>query len=179
MISNHHIKQYDVPSSGYIQPTTIDVPANYIPVNFVFRSASSLINVAQKHESAPGSFHESHSQDDAHRLVHTVTKPIVQEVREIISPFRRVTQTVEPVREEVQTIVARNAGGLGGGFGNGGGGGGVGGLGGGFGSGGGAGFRSFGGGRGEKGGSFGGGHGMSYGGSGGGGGSRYHESNSY
>ncbi|OTF81866.1 DFP2-like protein, partial [Euroglyphus maynei] len=117
VISNHQIRQFDVPSSGFINPTTIDVPANFIPVNFIFRSASSMVNVAQKHSSAPGSFRESHSQDEPHKLVHTVTKPIIQEVHEVISPFRRVTQTVEPVRESVETIVARNSGGGGGGGG--------------------------------------------------------------
>ena len=162
MISNHHVKHYDVPSSGYIHPTSIDVPPNYIPVNFVFRSASSQVNVAQKHESAPGSFRESHSQDEPHKLVHTVTKPIIQEVREVISPFRRVTQEIEPVREQVQTIVARGimngvgfGGGNGGGFG--------GGNGGGFGGGNGVGFG------GGNGGGFGGGNGGGFGGGFGGG----------
>ena len=107
VISHHDIKHYDVPSTGHIYPTTIDVPANVLPVNFIFRSASSMINVKQKHEGAPGSFKETHSQDEPHVLKHTVTKPIIQEVREIISPFRRIQQTVEPVREEIQTLVAR------------------------------------------------------------------------
>ena len=107
VISHHNIKHYDVPSSGHIYPTTIDVPANVIPINFIFRSASSLINVQHKHQGAAGSYKETHSQDEPHILKHTVTKPIIQEVREVISPFRRITQTVEPVREEINTLVAR------------------------------------------------------------------------
>src|SRR6218665_2775894 len=110
VISHHNIKHYDVPSSGHIYPTTVDVPANILPVNFVFRSASSLVNVQHKHECASGSFKQTHSQDEPHVLKHTVTKPIIQEVREIISPFRRIQQTVEPVREEIQTMVARGVG---------------------------------------------------------------------
>src|SRR6218665_109094 len=110
VISHHNIKHYDVPSSGHIYPTTIDVPANVLPVNFIFRSASSMINVQQKHECASGSFKETHSQDEPHILKHTVTKPIIQEVREVISPFRRIQQTVEPVREEIMTMVARGVG---------------------------------------------------------------------
>src|SRR6218665_2828342 len=110
VISHHNIKHYDVPSSGHIYPTTIDVPANVLPINFVFRSASSLVNVQQKHEGAVGSFKETHSQDEPHVLKHTVTKTIIQEVTEVISPFRRIQQTVEPVREEIQTMVARGVG---------------------------------------------------------------------
>lgn len=62
VISKHHVKHYDVHTpKHYIHPTTIDVPANYMPVNFVFRSASSPIHVAQKHESAKGSYQATHS----------------------------------------------------------------------------------------------------------------------
>ena len=50
VISHHNVQHYDVPSTGYIHPTTIDVPANYLPVNFIFRSASSHINVQHQHE---------------------------------------------------------------------------------------------------------------------------------
>jgi len=110
VISHHNIKHYDVHSQGHIYPVSIDVPANVLPLNFVFRSASSLVNVQHKHEGAHGSFKETHSQDEPHVLKHTVTKPIIQEVREVISPFRRIQQTVEPVREEIQTLVARGVG---------------------------------------------------------------------
>ena len=179
VISHHNIKHFDVPSSGHIYPTTIDVPANVLPVNFVFRSASSLVNVQHKHEGAAGSFKETHSQDEPHVLKHTVTKPIIQEVTEVISPFRRIQQTVEPVREEIQTLVARGVGatqgaalgaglavngggaGLGGGAGFGGAGFGGAGLGGGFGGAGfgGAGFGGLGGGLGGGFGGMGGGYG--------------------
>ena len=110
VLSNHIVKHYDVPSSGSIMPTTIDVPANVLPVNFVFRSASSAINVQQAHQGSAGSFKETASQDEPHVLKHTVTKPIIQEVREVISPFRKITQTVEPVREQIETLVARGVG---------------------------------------------------------------------
>ncbi|KAF7495986.1 hypothetical protein SSS_09610 [Sarcoptes scabiei] len=110
VLSHHNIKYYDVPSKGYIKPTTIDVPPNYIPVHFIFRSASSLVNVEQKHMGAKGDYKESYSKDEPHFLKHTVTKPIIQEVHEIISPYRKVVQTVEPVKEEIKTLVARGYG---------------------------------------------------------------------
>jgi len=105
--TTHNIEYVDVPSSGYIQPATVEVGANVIPVNIFFRSASSVLNVKQVHEGAQGTFHQSQSEDEPHRLVHQVTKPIYQEVREIVTPYRRIVQEIKPVQEQVNTIVAR------------------------------------------------------------------------
>ena len=105
--SRHNIEYYDVPNSGYIKPTSIEVGANPIPLNLLFRSASSALNVQQYHEGAKGSYQQSQSEDEAHVLKHMVTKPIYQEVREVISPYRKITQEIKPVYEEIKTIVAR------------------------------------------------------------------------
>ena len=90
--SRHNVQYYDVPSSGYAKPTSIEVKANAAPLNILFRSASSYLNVEQRHEGAPGSNQESDSEDEPHILKHTVKKPVYQEVREIISPYRKITQ---------------------------------------------------------------------------------------
>lgn len=108
--TRHNIEYKEVPNTGSIQPATIEVGANAIPLNILFRSASSLLNVLQQHQGASGDTQESSSEDEPHRLMHTVTKPIIQEVREVISPFRKITQEIHPVQEEIQTIVARNSG---------------------------------------------------------------------
>ncbi len=77
----------------------------------------------QSHQGGgPGEVQQTSSEDEPHRLIHEVTKPIIQEVREVITPFRRVIQEIKPVQEEIQTIVARgearnfNVGGYGGGI---------------------------------------------------------------
>ena len=62
--SHQTIKYYEVPSYVHIQPTTIDVPANVLPVQFIFRSSSSHINVKQVHEGAAGTHKETHSTDE-------------------------------------------------------------------------------------------------------------------
>lgn len=104
------------------------VGAQAIPVNMIFRSASSNLNVQQMHEGAAGSQQESQSEDEPHYLKHTVKKPILQEVYEVITPYRKITQEIKPVQEDIQTIIARMSGGGGGyGGGMGGGGGGYGG----------------------------------------------------
>ena len=73
--------------------------------------------------------------DEPHVLKHTVKKPVYQEVNEIITPYRRITQEIKPVQEEIETLVARKSYGGGGGYGGGMGGGYGGGMGGGYGGG--------------------------------------------
>lgn len=63
-----------------------------VPVNLLFKSASSSLNIQQAHEGAGGSVQESQSEDEPHILKHSVTKPIIQEVHEVITPQRRVSQ---------------------------------------------------------------------------------------
>lgn len=50
------------------------------------------------------------SHEEPHRVVHEVIRPIIQEVHEIIQPYRRIVQQVEPVIEEIRTVVAKDAG---------------------------------------------------------------------
>src|SRR5690606_25485299 len=107
ILSHHNVHTHHVPSHGHIHPVSIDVPANILPVNFLFRSASAIVHVTHKHEGAKGSYRESHSKDDPHVIVHKVTKPIIQEVHEVISPYRKITQTIKPVKEEILTKVAK------------------------------------------------------------------------
>ena len=94
------------------------VGAQAIPINMIFRSQSSALNVKQQHQSAAGSQQESKSEDEPHILRHTVKKPIYQMINEIITPYRKITQEVKPVQEDIQTIIARMSGGsnMGGGY---------------------------------------------------------------
>jgi hypothetical protein len=161
VISRHSVDFRDVPSTGSVQPTTVEVGAGAIPLNFLFRSSSSAINVQQQHEGGYGDTQHSQSEDEPHYLFHQVSKPIYQEVREVISPYRKIIQEIQPVQEDIQTIVARGTGQRGGGGYGGGGFGGGGFGGGGYGGGG----RSMGGGYGggrSSGGGYGGGMSRGY-----------------
>jgi hypothetical protein len=103
------IKQVSLPSEP-VQPQTILVDAGILPLTILFRSASSSLNVLQQHQGGTGDTQQTSSEDEPHRLIHEVTKPIIQEVREVITPYRRVTQEIQPVIEDIQTIVARGDG---------------------------------------------------------------------
>lgn len=107
--SRRNIQFYDVASNfDAAEPITVDVgqsPASQL--NIRFRSSSSPLAVEQDHAPAPGSVRETSSEDEPHVLRHTVSRPIYQEVHEVIKPFRRVTQEIQPVQENVETVVAR------------------------------------------------------------------------
>ena len=53
--SHHNVQYYDVPSHGYVHPVNIEVGAQAIPVNMIFHSQSSHLNVKQHHENQGGS----------------------------------------------------------------------------------------------------------------------------
>jgi hypothetical protein len=99
----------DVPTSQeVIAPSTLIVEPNVMPVNIEFRSQSSPVNVDQVHiPGRPGIVKETQSEEEADILRHEVIKPVVQEVRETIVPFRRITQEILPVQEQVHTLVAQ------------------------------------------------------------------------
>lgn len=114
--TRHNIEFREIPSTGSIQPATIEVGASSIPLNILFRSASSSLNVLQHHQGAAGDTQESQSEgklnvhfdfvlyncflsctDEPHRLIHSVKRPIIQEIKEVVIPYRKITQQIEPV----------------------------------------------------------------------------------
>src|SRR5699024_11029421 len=88
------VETRNVPTQSYgSQPTVIEVDGNPGSVEFVFKSSSSRIRARQQHSGGgAGQTEETSSNEEPTRLVHTVTKPIIQEVREIITPFRKIVQ---------------------------------------------------------------------------------------
>ena len=101
--SRHTIEYIDVDlPQDDIQPQVVEVDAGVLPLVLNFKSASSRIQVHQSHQgSDAGDIQETESEDEPQLLRHSVTKPIIQEVREIITPYRRVVQEIRPVEEEV------------------------------------------------------------------------------
>lgn len=90
------------------EPQVIDIPPSALPIVINFRTTSSQIQIHQTHETAePAEVQQTQSEDEPQYLKHQVTKPVIQEVHEIIMPYRKITQEIRPVEEEVKTIVAR------------------------------------------------------------------------
>lgn len=78
--TQHSVEFNDVPTNHLdeIKPTMVEVGASSIPLYILFRSTSSTLNVRQQHEGEPATVQETSSEDEAHVLKHSVTKPIIQ-----------------------------------------------------------------------------------------------------
>ncbi|KAH9398053.1 hypothetical protein TYRP_019429 [Tyrophagus putrescentiae] len=96
-------------SSGYAAPTAVAIDGQAPPLAIQYRTFSSPVSINHVHVPGQGSFRATASVDPAHVRVHTVTKPIVQQLNEIVVPRRLIRQQILPVQEQVQTIVARQA----------------------------------------------------------------------
>ena len=117
--SQQNVQYYDIPSvQTQAQPYQVMVESQSVPMTMMFRTYSSPMNVKHQHVQSQGSVQESHSEDQPHILRHTVHKPIVQEIHEVITPMRTIRQEVRPVEENIQTLVARGQPSYGGGYGS-------------------------------------------------------------
>jgi hypothetical protein len=101
-----------VPYSG--EPAAvqdIDVPPQESPLRINFQSKSSPLAVTQQHIPAePGQVQVTQSEDEPQTAVHQVTRPVIQQVQEVIQPYRTLTQVVEPVIEQTHTNIAQGEG---------------------------------------------------------------------
>ncbi|KAH9398052.1 hypothetical protein TYRP_019428 [Tyrophagus putrescentiae] len=90
--TRQRVNYIPTPSSGYAAPTPVGLDAQSPPISLNYRTFSAPISIQHVHVPGQGSFRASSSQDPPHVRVHTVR------------------QQVLPVREEVETVVARNVG---------------------------------------------------------------------
>lgn len=107
----HNIRfvEVDVPDFPSREPHIIEVDSNPLPIVIQFKSASSQIRVEHSHKELQQQpkIQETKSEDQPQHLRHEVIKPIIQEVHEIVKPYRRVIQEIRPVVQEIETIVAK------------------------------------------------------------------------
>jgi hypothetical protein len=89
----------------------IDVPPQESPLRINFQSKSSPLAVTQQHIPAePGQVQVTQSEDEPQQVIHNVVRPVVQQVNEVVQPYRTLTQTVEPVIEQTHTNIAQGEG---------------------------------------------------------------------
>lgn len=118
--SKHSVHTYPVHSSGgYHKTPVVDIHSGPMAIKLRFNSYSSHIHATQKHHGSPGKVKKSYSVDHPDILIHKVKKPVIQEVKEIITPYRKRIQVVKPVKEKVETIIATGHHGYGHGGGHG------------------------------------------------------------
>lgn len=93
------------------EPQVIDIAPSALPIVINFRTSASAIKIHQTHERGePQEVQQTQSEDEPQFLKHQVTKPVIQEVHEIIMPYRKIIQEIRPVEEEIKTVVARGKG---------------------------------------------------------------------
>ena len=85
----------------------VEINSGSLPIMIRFNSHSSQINAVQKHFGQLGTVQKASHIDEPDLLIQQIKKPVIQEVREIIQPFRQRTQEVRPVSEKVETIIAQ------------------------------------------------------------------------
>ncbi|KAH7644242.1 dfp2-like protein [Dermatophagoides farinae] len=87
-----------------MEPQIIEIEGGDLPIEIHFKSTSSRVKVRQDHQLSGVNMPEyDQYEEEPHRLITEVRKPIIQEVREIIAPYRKVIQEIEPVMEEIHT----------------------------------------------------------------------------
>lgn len=75
-----------------MEPQIIDVEPDTVPIQVVFRSRSTRVQVQQIH--TPSKVEEvetSRTEEEPQRVKHQLFRPVIQEVLEIIQPYRMVT----------------------------------------------------------------------------------------
>jgi hypothetical protein len=88
-------------------PQTIDVGPNIQPVEIIFRTQSSPLGLQQIHTPAAPEYESTKSEDQPSVLTHESYRPVIQNYREVIQPHRNIEQRVQPVIENVHTVVAK------------------------------------------------------------------------
>ncbi|KAI2798882.1 hypothetical protein BLOT_012498 [Blomia tropicalis] len=112
--SSHSVSTYPVQSSQMVAKNpVVDINSGPLPLTIRFNTHSSQINAQQKHFGSQGQVQKASAVDQPDLLIQNIKKPVIQEVRETIAPFRSRTQEVRPVQEKIETIIAQGGGGSG------------------------------------------------------------------
>ena len=106
--TRQRVNYIPTPSSGYAAPTPVGLDAQSPPISLNYRTFSAPISIQHVHVPGQGSFRASSSQDPPHVRVHTVQKPIIQQLQEVIIPQRQVRQQVLPVSALFRVYLKQN-----------------------------------------------------------------------
>lgn len=119
--SNYHSMKPPLAKS-----TILVESAHSAPVNIMFRSTSSNVNIMQDHKPSRGMTRYMNSQEEPVILVMNITKPIIQHVKSIlfvliwyklcfffiqvnekIFPERKIQHLIYPIKESIETVIKK------------------------------------------------------------------------
>ena len=101
--SYHSVHTYPGHSHHEHKTPVVNIDGHPLSLKVNFNSHSSHIHTSQHHFGQPGKHQKSYHVDEPDVLVQYIKKPIIQEVHEVITPYRHRTQKVMPVHEKVET----------------------------------------------------------------------------
>ena len=85
------------------QSTNVLFNAPMNPINMLFHGMTP-INIQHQAVQVTNPVQHTFATHAPQTLVHTVTRPVIYELNEIIAPVRKVKQAILPVREEIHTV---------------------------------------------------------------------------
>lgn len=109
VFTSRQVEYVPVLNQGYApQPQLITVEPHAQPVQFLFKSQSSPLQLRQVHLPSPhGQYQVTRSQELPQVIRHESYKPVVSELVETVVPYRNIVQVVKPVRENVYTVLPK------------------------------------------------------------------------
>lgn len=85
----------------------VDIESSQVPLVLHFRSHSSKLKVLHTHVNAVGETKRTNSEDEPIVHIHRVHKPVLNQLKEVVLPYTKKVQIVQPVQETVDRIVAK------------------------------------------------------------------------
>ncbi|KAF7489877.1 hypothetical protein SSS_09115 [Sarcoptes scabiei] len=108
--SRHTIEYVDVPSTGNYKPLHVEIPPPKLGLSLLFKTTGPKLQLSQSLDRSPPIYHKTHQVDPPIRYQHTVHRPIFENVHTVHSPYRNVMQQIEPVQEDIRTIIPVSSG---------------------------------------------------------------------
>ena len=100
--SKHSINTFAIKTVADHQKTpVININSGPLPLQIRFTSHSSNIEALQTYIGSPGKVKKSSSVDHPDILLFQIKRPIIQELREIVTPYRKRIQEIKPTNEKV------------------------------------------------------------------------------
>lgn len=105
----HENSSEEYQSPDHSKALHIDFEPKSVPIVVRFKTRSTQIDTINNHQKSPGKTQHFLTVEKPDRLIHTVKKPVIQYIHEMIIPYRKHVQVVEPVKELILTKIGTSA----------------------------------------------------------------------
>lgn len=107
--TNHNVRVYHVPTTKLPQADQlVEIESNHVPLHIHFKTASSRLHLTQAHRTHASTVKQVNSVEEPNVLINEISRPIIQTIREVIKPERKIVRELVPVQETIETVVAKD-----------------------------------------------------------------------